>query len=194
MDDFWRGDGGESDLLDRQGIMKFDLRMDVLGTLDEASSAMGMARALATTAEGKALILELQEDVCWIMSELAAEDVETPQPRRLDGQRVAWLDETAAALEACVPRPSDFVAPGDQASGAALHLARAIVRRAERLVVRLAAEGRLHNPEILRYLNHLSMLLYTIACFEETSAGRRSPTPARSARRRSDERSRVPHT
>lgn len=175
----WPGDTGYTELLDRQEVPKYDLRLEVLGTLDEASSALGLARAFAVTPESRELILDLQEDLCWMMSELAAENGETPLERKMNASRVAWLDGVMAALEAEVARPKGFVAPGDHAAGAALHLARAIVRRAERLVVRLAHEDRLHNPEIIRYLNHLSMLLYALARYEDTAAGVHFPTLVR---------------
>lgn len=175
----WPGDSGYTALLDRQEVPKYHLRLEVLGTLDEASSALGLARALAVTPAGRELILELQEDLCRMMSELAAGEGETPPEREISASRVAWLDRVTSALEAEVPRAADFVAPGDHVAGAALHLARAIVRRAERLVVRQAHEDHLHNPQIIGYLNHLSMLLYALARYEEHAAGVRSPTLAR---------------
>jgi cob(I)alamin adenosyltransferase len=180
----WPGDTGYTELLDRQDVPKYDLRLQVLGTLDEASSTLGLARALAITQDGRAVILELQEDLCWMMSELAAENAETPRKRVVSPARVARLDELMDTLEAEAPRAPDFVAPGDYLASAALHLARAIVRRAERLVTRLAHERRLHNPEILSYLNHLSMLLYVLARYEDAAAGRQSPTLARWGRQR----------
>ncbi len=179
----WWGDEGYTDCLDRKWVPKHDLRLEVLGTLDEANSALGLARALGMSAKGMALILVIQEDLCWMMSELAADDPDTPHKRPMTTERIQWLDEEMLSLEKEVPRPSDFVAPGDHVTGAALQLARAIIRRAERHVVQLVAEDRLYNPQILRYLNHLSMFIYALARHEEAAAGLSSPKPAKSFKR-----------
>jgi cob(I)alamin adenosyltransferase len=71
------------------------------------------------------------------------------------------------------------VVPGDSSAGAALHLARTIVRRAERNVTQLHAERPLHNPNIIVYLNRLSALLYVLARAEDAAAGVSAPTPAK---------------
>jgi cob(I)alamin adenosyltransferase len=164
----WRGDRGYSDLIDQQEIPKDDLRFDVLGTLDEASAALGLARALSTAPEGKTLVLQVQQDLCWMMSELASQSP-TPDRRYITAEHTARLEERMRAAEAQVPRPTTFVAAGDSLSGAAMQLARTIVRRAERLVVQLDREGQLHNPEIVAYLNHLSAYLYALARYEDVA-------------------------
>jgi cob(I)alamin adenosyltransferase len=74
-----------------------------------------------------------------------------------------WIDE----LEAQVEMPTEFVVPGDSQPGAALHLARTVCRRAERLVARLVHAGLLAGDGALRYLNRLSSLLFVMACFED---------------------------
>ena len=66
--------------------------------------------------------------------------------------------------------PREFVVPGDSRPGAALHLARTVVRRAERLAVRLAADGPLENQQVIRYLNRLSSLLFVLAVVEDRAA------------------------
>ena len=171
----WRGDRGYSDLIDRQEVSKDDLLFDVLGTLDEASCALGLARALSTAAYGRTLILELQQDLCWLMSELAAQSCEAVK-HHLTAEDTVRLEERMRAIEAEVPRPTRFVAAGDSLAGAAVQLARTIVRRGERLVVRLDKAGRLHNSEILPYLNHLSAFLYSMARYEDAATGIASPT------------------
>ena len=80
---------------------------------------------------------------------------------------VEQLEDWIAEFEAQVEMPREFVVPGDSRPGAALHLARTVVRRAERRAVRLAHEGLLANGQVLRYLNRLSSLLFVLACFED---------------------------
>jgi len=175
----WRGDLGYSDLLDKQDVPKHDLRFEVLGSLDEASSALGLARVMEASAEAKALILDTQRDLCWMMSELAAESNDAARPTHITDKRVNWLDGHFQALIERHPLGKGFVVPGDSPAGATLHLARSIVRRAERNVTQLHAERPLSNPNIIVYLNRLSALLYVLARAEDVVAGVSAPTPAK---------------
>jgi cob(I)alamin adenosyltransferase len=179
----WRGDFGYTDLLDQRDVPKYDLRLEVLGTLDEASSALGVARATTPNERTRALILEIQCDLCWMMSELAATTEEARPEIHITEERADWLIAVMEELQAEVPWEPGFVAPGDSTSGGFVQLARAIVRRAERLVTRLDHQGGLHNPWIIAYLNRLSALLYVLARCEDLAAGVASPTMARSAAR-----------
>ena len=177
----WRGDLGYSDLLDKQEVPKHDLRFEVLGSLDEASSALGLARAAETSADAQALILDIQRDLCWMMSELAAESEDAPPSTHISPERVNWLDGHFQTLVNRHPLGQGFVVPGDSLAGAALHLARTIARRAERNVTQLHAERPLPNPNIIVYLNRLSALLYVLARAEDAVAGVSAPTPAKPA-------------
>jgi cob(I)alamin adenosyltransferase len=180
----WRGDRGYSDLIDRQDISKDDLLFDVLGTLDEASAALGLARALSTAVYGKTLILEVQQDLCWLMSELAAQ---APAQYHITAEHTVRLEERMRAIEDTVPRPTTFVAAGDSLCGAAMQLARTIVRRAERLAVQLSRQGRLRNLEIISYLNHLSAYLYSLARYEDAANGIHAPTLLHAGVKENDE-------
>lgn len=176
-----RGDTGRSDLIDVYDVPKFDLRFEVLGTLDEASSALGVVRASAASSETQDLILEIQHDLCWMMSELAvvADDI-LPLERRITPDRLAMLESAYKKSTVTHPLGESFVIPGDSSIGAFLHLARSIVRRAERYVILLAHQTTLSNPNIIPYLNRLSTLLYALARAEESEMGIREPTIARS--------------
>jgi cob(I)alamin adenosyltransferase len=89
------------------------------------------------------------------------------------------LESWIAELEEQVALPKEFVIPGDSQCGAALHLGRTLVRRAERLAVRLAHDGLLGNKQVLRYLNRLSSLLFVLACDEDSRATGDNPTRSR---------------
>jgi cob(I)alamin adenosyltransferase len=114
-----------------------------------------------------------------MMSELAAESDDARPASHITDERVNWLDGHFQTLIHRHPLGQGFVVPGDSAAGAALHLARTIVRRAERNVTQLHAERPLHNPNIIAYLNRLSALLYVLARAEDAAAGVSAPTPAK---------------
>lgn len=161
-----KGDQGSTDLLGER-VGKDDPRIDLLGALDEATSSIGLGRAHATIAPWREHLIEAQRDLYRIMAELAFTDDLRPDAYRLPAERVAWLEAAIAEVEASVTLPPQFVLPGDTVPGAALDVARAVVRRAERLAVALQRAGQVPNPEILRYLNRLSTLLFIVARAED---------------------------
>ena len=167
-----RGDDGYTRLLGPGRVPKYDPRPEAYGTVDEAQAALGLARAAGGTTEGKRIVLALQRDLYTLMAELAAAgDEDSPFAGSVNAVAVARLEGWLADLESRVEAPTEFVVPGDSAAGAALHLARTVVRRAERRAARLADDGLLPNPHVLRYLNRLSSLLFVLALFEDQAAG-----------------------
>jgi len=164
-----RGDEGETSLLYGVRVPKSDLRCEAYGTLDEVSSALGLARQWASP-EVKEIILSIQQDLFTLGGELATPETHyerLPREKRLHPQATDRLERLIEAYEERIEMPDSFILPGGSPAGAALDLARTITRRAERAVVRLKQEGKLNNPEILRYLNRLADLLYTLARYEE---------------------------
>jgi len=161
-----RGDRGQTDLLGER-VGKDDPRIDLLGELDETTSAIGLGRAHAQDARTQNALLTVQRDLYQIMAELAFTDATRPDAFQLPAGRVAWLEEQTDAIAATVTLPREFVVPGDTVPGAALDVARTVARRAERVAVHLDQHGRMPNPEILRYLNRLSSLLFILARAED---------------------------
>jgi methylenetetrahydrofolate reductase (NADH) len=174
----WRGDGGFTDLLDEKEVPKYDLRVEALGTLDEVSSALGIARANTTSEDARALLLQVQRDLCYMMSEVAGHS-NNGDPDRIDASRTAWLETQLNQLQRTAPWVQGFIVPGDTPFGADLQLARAITRRAERQVAKLTHEKELENPLILAYLNRLAYVLFALARVEELRAGVEAPTLAK---------------
>ncbi|HET7009433.1 MAG TPA: cob(I)yrinic acid a,c-diamide adenosyltransferase [Anaerolineales bacterium] len=170
----WRGDLGLTDLIDRQDIPKFDLRIEVLGQLDEASSALGMVRACTSSETIKAMVLDIQRDLCWMMSELASLVKDETSATHITEDRVLFLQQEFHNRFDKGALGDTFVVPGDSQSSATLHLARSIVRRAERSVSLLARDVGLPSAHILPYLNRLSALLYVLARAEDHANGRNS--------------------
>jgi cob(I)alamin adenosyltransferase len=90
---------------------------------------------------------------------------------RIGPEHVAKLDAQCAEIEAAISVPNQFVMPGGCLSSAQLDLARAMIRRAERATLPLLREGVSNNPDLLRYLNRLSTLLYLLARYEDDRKG-----------------------
>ena len=173
-----KGDEGYTDLLGDR-VPKWEARPETGGTIDEATSFIGLARAEAGSSRTKAILIDVQRDLYLMMAELAfAGELEQQQRYRITAAHVARIERETDALSAEVELPPHFILPGDSVPGAALDVARAVVRRAERLAVKLAHDGVVHNPEVLAYLNRLSSLLFILARFEDREAGV-TPTPAK---------------
>jgi cob(I)alamin adenosyltransferase len=114
-----------------------------------------------------------------MMAELAtAPGVQLLLPS-IAAQRVEWLEGVTDELSQIIGPFTDFILPGDSQAGALVHLARTVVRRAERAVARLFHEGDLENAEVLRYLNRLSSFLFALARYEDMKAGVDRPTFAK---------------
>jgi cob(I)alamin adenosyltransferase len=165
------GDEGNTGLLGEGRVPKFDLRIEALGALDEATAALGLARASAQAQQSAALLLETQRDLYRLMAEVGATPENAATFRSIDDARVKWLEAQIDALSESVPMPREFIVPGENSSSAAMSLARTVVRRAERRVVELFHQGGLENPHLLSYLNRLSSLCFMLELLENQSAG-----------------------
>jgi cob(I)alamin adenosyltransferase len=177
-----RGDDGFTGLLGEGRVPKSDARMDALGDVDEAGSALGLVRALARGPQTPVILLQVQRDLYGLMGELAATRENAEKFRVIDTQRVVWLEAQVDAISAQVEIPGEFIVPGDTVEGAFVDLARTVVRRAERRVAALYHEGGLENQEILRYLNRLSSLCFLIELAENQAAGQQKITLAKGSK------------
>ena len=144
---------------------------EALGALDEASAALGLARNSCQAPQSAQRLLVVQRDLYTLMAELAAAPEHAPQFRKLDLPRLAWLESETDAIAAQVPLPKEFILPGDSQAGAALDLARTIVRRAERRIAGLLDQGMVSNPVSLPYLNRLSSFLFALELLETKQTG-----------------------
>ena len=173
------GDDGYTGLLGEGRVPKYHPRPEAVGTLDEASAALGLARASCLAEQTAPLLLQIQRDLYLLMAEVAATPDNAARFRKIGAERVEWLEGQAAGLEGLVQLPGEFIVPGDSTAGSALALARAVVRRAERRVAQLVHEKELENIDLLRYLNRLSSLLFILELLENGAAGRANPTLAK---------------
>jgi cob(I)alamin adenosyltransferase len=166
------GDAGYTSLLGNQRVPKYDVRPDTFGTVDEATSALGLARALSQSERARDVILHAQRDLYVLMAELATlpENLDAVG-MRMTPEHVRWLETTEEELKAEVEIPNKFVIPGDSPDGAALDVARTTIRRAERMTAKLLHEGIITNGETVRYLNRLSDVIFVLARYLEASQG-----------------------
>ncbi|MFM7780498.1 MAG: cob(I)yrinic acid a,c-diamide adenosyltransferase [Alphaproteobacteria bacterium] len=156
------GDSGETSLGDGARVRKDALRVEAYGTVDEANAALGVLRLYAREDAGAdAMLARIQNDLFDIGADLCVPGEAGARLRVADTQS-ARLEAELAAMNGQMPALKSFVLPGGTPGAAAAHVARTVVRRAERLVVALAAEEEV-NPAVIRYLNRLSDHLFVLA-------------------------------
>jgi cob(I)alamin adenosyltransferase len=157
------GDGGETSLGDGTRAPKQSLRVAAFGTVDEANAALGLAR-LHAEGEVDAVLARIQNDLFDLGADLCNPETgrRTEGALRIAASQVTRLEEEIDALNADLKPLDSFVLPGGTALAAQLHLARTVVRRAERLTAALAASEEV-NPEALKYLNRLSDHLFVLS-------------------------------
>lgn len=163
-----KGDDGTTSLLFGHRIPKYSPRTEAYGAIDEANSAMGLARALISDPALKQIILSVQQELFIVGAELATLPPENEKlKKRISRQHTLRLEQFINEYEGKVEMPNCFVAPGGSPGAGSLDLARSTMRRAERRIAKLFDDGEVKNPEILCYCNRLSDLLFTLARYEE---------------------------
>jgi cob(I)alamin adenosyltransferase len=166
------GDAGETSLGDGTRVPKQALRVAAFGTVDEANAAVGLAR-LHTAGDDDAMLARIQNDLFDLGADLCTPETgrKAEGALRIIAAQVARLEHEIDAMNAGLKPLDSFVLPGGTPAAAQLHLARTIVRRAERLVVALAA-GEPVNPEAVKYLNRLSDHLFVLSRHVNDRGGR----------------------
>src|SRR5581483_9376936 len=157
------GDSGETGLGDGSRVAKHDLRIAAMGAVDEANSAIGVAR-LDAEGDSDAMLGRIQNDLFDLGADLSAPEDGRKSAGRLRIAQVQMerLEREIDAMNEKLAPLTSFILPGGTALAAHLHLARAIVRRAERLIAELAARETI-NPAALQYANRLSDHLFVMA-------------------------------
>ena len=161
------GDDGTTGLVRGPRRLKYDLRVNCFGTVDEANSAIGVARVLTASMPKIDNILgRIQNDLFDLGSDLAtpgADPAGTTPSLRITPEQTEWLEQRIDQFNEGLAPLTSFVLPGGSPLAAALHVARTVARRAERLVVELVANEPGVNGQTLIYLNRLSDLLFVLA-------------------------------
>jgi cob(I)alamin adenosyltransferase len=158
------GDGGTTGLVDGSRLPKHAARMEAIGAVDEANSAIGLA-VLACDTDTATALTRIQNDMFDLGADLATpgEDFEPGEMTlRIVPAQAEWLEGAIDRLNDGVPPLTSFILPGGSEAAARVHIARASVRRAERSMTALAAETPI-NPAALAYVNRLSDYLFVLA-------------------------------
>jgi cob(I)alamin adenosyltransferase len=154
-----RGDEGETDLRDMSRVSKSSHRIEAYGSVDEANALLGTIRP---TGHGDVddLLETIQNHLHIVQADLANPDPDPDDPQ-VESDHTAELEDRIDAFDEELEPLTSFILPGGGEAGAALHHARAVVRRAERRVVDLARSEPI-NEAVVTYLNRLSDLLFTL--------------------------------
>ena len=162
------GDDGTTGLVRGPRRAKSDLRIDAYGTVEEANATIGMAR-LHTSSMPKIdmLLARIQNDLFDVGSDLATPGADDPAAEhptlRIRPVQTQFIERQIDHYNADIEPLRSFILPGGSPLSAALHVARTVARRAERITVALAAAEADTSPEVVRYLNRLSDLLFVLA-------------------------------
>ena len=170
-----RGDAGETGLLGPERVSKDDPRIEAMGAVDELNAVIGLAMAAQRDRRTRDLLSKIQDDLFTVGAELAmtrsSERTKVPQ---ITSIHVARLEDAIEALD--VGKITEFILPRGSESLGRLHWARTVARRAERRVVALSKQEAL-NPDLLRYMNRLSSLLYQMAVWAQQKQRKRPEHP-----------------
>jgi cob(I)alamin adenosyltransferase len=190
-----KGDAGRTQLFGGLEVSKHDARVSAYGTLDELNASLGLALALdAEEGLGTADLRRVQEDLFVLGSRLASarpdREIERGTIPALDPGRIADLEAWIDRLDEELPPLTAFVLPGGCATGAQLHVARTVCRRAEREVTALVDHDPALSDTVIPYINRLSDLLFTLARAVNSRAGQ--PEAAWLPRRQRESAARSP--
>jgi cob(I)alamin adenosyltransferase len=173
------GDDGTTSLFGGERVGKGNARIDAYGTVDETNSLVGMARAHLDGEPGfdrlDPVLGEVQEELFILGADLATPMDAKPVVPRVKDEHVEAVEERIDTFDADLDPLKNFVLPGGTPAAAALHNARTVCRRAERLVVRASTAAPV-NEDTAVYLNRLSDLLFVLARWANRQAGVREDT------------------
>ncbi len=160
-----KGDRGLTALYRGGTVYKDHVRVEACGTLDELSAFLGMAKSLIARKELKGLIESIQQDLFVVGAEVATDaKFLSSLKKRIDAHDVDRLEKHICEREKRgISALNRFCVPGEDFVSSALHVARAVARRAERRIVTLKKRGLVRNTSMVAYLNRLSGLLYLLA-------------------------------
>lgn len=163
------GDDGTTALGSGERRVKYDLRVESYGTVDETNATIGMARLHTADTALDGMLSRIQNDLFDLGADLSTPDTGEKldyEPLRIIASQVERIEQDIDTLNADLDPLRSFILPGGSPAAAALHLCRTIARRAERLMVHLAqTPGENVNPECIRYMNRASDFFFVAARF-----------------------------
>ena len=165
------GDEGDTGLFGGRRVDKDDLRVETYGTVDELNAALGMARALTAPPQVDTVLATLQNLLFELGAELATPPESNKRPAGVGHADITMMEDAIDRAEAELAPLKSFILPGGHPVAAALHLARGVCRRAERLCVSLRKKEPATAPNTVIFLNRLSDLLFVYARWANHLAG-----------------------
>ncbi|HLH86149.1 MAG TPA: cob(I)yrinic acid a,c-diamide adenosyltransferase [Thermoplasmataceae archaeon] len=153
-----RGDSGETDTAFGQRVSKGSTLIDIEGTVDELNSFIGFSASVSKWDDIRADLIASQRDIFTIGEHILADG----KRRTISPDRTVWLEDRTKSYRSEVGKITLFVLPGGSIEASALHMARTVCRRLERMVVAHSQERKM-PPEVLSYLNRLSSMLFMMA-------------------------------
>ncbi len=169
------GDKGQTSLIGGARVSKSHLRVECCGDVDEANSALGLAKSLSKQEYVRQTVHKIQGTLFSLGAELASDPTAGMDLKwKLTDEDLTYLEEVADHCTEICGAQTQFVVPGVDQASAALHVARTVVRRAERAVVRLSEAGEAPRELVMRYINRLSDAIYALARLEETLSQRKA--------------------
>ncbi len=161
------GDAGTTGLWTGERVSKADPRIRANGAVDEANAVLGATLAAGPEERIRSILASIQADLFVLGSDISNANMDDNSVR-VTTAMTAKLESTIDDIESGLPPLSNFILPGGHASGALLHVARSVVRRAESHLAEMPGPV---NPECLRYVNRLSDLLFVLARAANQDAG-----------------------
>lgn len=165
------GDDGTTGLQGGSRVSKSNPRIMSYGAVDEANASIGVAQSLGLTAEVMEVLTLLQNELFVVGADLSNPAPDTKN--RVTTQMIENLEKTIDRFEQQLEPLSNFILPGGDVAASQIHLARAVIRRAESYAVLAAEAGNNINENCMRYLNRLSDLLFVLARTENKRKGRK---------------------
>ena len=165
-----RGDDGNTSLLGGERVPKHSARIEACGDIDEVNAMIGMALSSPHSEQAAVTLTEIQRHLFVLGTEAATPDDSQMPIARIGEQEIGWLEEQIDQISDKLPELKQFILPGGSRTGAVLHAARTICRRAERTVAEIGEKEKI-SRNLLIYLNRLSDLLFVMARYENQEAG-----------------------
>lgn len=161
------GDKGETSLYGGKRVKKSSLKVDCYGTIDEAISMLGLAYSSSSNEKVKSFISSIQKRLFSVGAELASDEKGLSMlDGKVNNEDITFLEDIVDECSEVVGKQTKFVVPGTNSVSASLHVARTIIRRAERKIIKLKEEENVRE-ELLKYVNRLSDAIYALARLEE---------------------------
>ncbi len=169
---YWtgRGDEGKTSILGGHQVWKDDPRIEAIGAVDELNAFLGFVLSISRNAEISRVIKQVQRQLFILGGDLATPLDSGLRIERIRKEHVAWVEDVIEKVGNKLPPIRWFILPGGSQLASILHIARTVCRRAERRIVALSRLKEV-NPEVLRYINRLSTLLYILARWANMTEG-----------------------